>query len=677
MSLTMSLNEAASSAELLHDDPVIELLRHKEPREGFSDRGAAPFEGAAAPALSLDAGALLGHVTSVDAGRIVVTLADEEAVAQASVSALVALRAGDGFLMAIIDRLACSETSERVMAHLMPVGAFHPSAGGGTFRVGAAHQPRIRAGCYLVDGDVLRRFVACIAKDVLPEERLILGHYGDDDGAEAVADGNRMFQRHLAILGNSGAGKSWAVALLLERAARLQNASLIVLDLHGEYGPLAEGGIATRLRLGGPADLVGEGDDLLYLPYWIFEIDELAMLVLNDDDPHAADQRLWLIQRIEAMKRASLAAGGNYEAMAAATVDSPVPYRLDQLIEWAERDEVEQIVLQPSGKVVPGPYTGKLRSLINRLQARCADPRFAFVFQPPEESKNLDWLPQMALMLLQSGDGRPGIKAIDLSELPTALVPLVAGLLARLVYDVQFWMEPGKRTPLCLVCDEAHVYLREAEDVSPIYRSAMRRFETIAKEGRKYGVCLAVVSQRPSELNRTVLSQCNNFVILRLSNDHDHEAIVELVPGAFAGVADVLPTLDVGEAVVVGDAIPLPVRIRLDRATHGPDSRTIPYWSLWASQPCSTDAIVMGVAALRAQSRTHAEAMTAAHRVPTPAPPPVRKEPPVAALTEDPLAGDTEPEAGFAPSDEAQPSRPPHPLVPGFILPSRRQANGL
>ena len=564
----------------------------------------------ALPKISVEDGPLLGHVTSVAAGQVLVTLDGDEAIEHATVSALVALRAGDGFLMAIIDKLNCSETSDRVIAQLMPVGSFRPSpSGGGAFRMGSAHQPRIRAGCYLVEGDGLRNFMSCIASDVAHDERLVLGHYGSGDGAEAVADGNRMFQRHLAILGNSGAGKSWAVALLLERAARLENASLIVLDLHGEYGPLAAGGIATRLRLGGPADLVGTDDNLLYLPYWILEIDELAMLVLNEDDPHAADQRLWLIQRIEAMKRASLAGVGNYDAMATATVDSPVPYRLDQLLEWAERDEVEQIVLQPSGKVVPGAYNSKLRSLINRIEARCADPRFAFVFQPPAESADLSWLPDMALMLLQSGDGNPGIKAIDLSELPTELVPLVAGLLARLVYDIQFWMAPEKRSPLCLVCDEAHVYLREAgADESPIYRAAMRRFEMIAKEGRKYGVCLAVVSQRPSELNRTVLSQCNNFMILRLSNDRDHEAIVELVPGAFAGVADVLPTLDVGEAVVVGDAVPLPVRIKLDRATHGPNSQTIPYWSLWATQPASPDAIVMGVAALRAQSRSQAEA---------------------------------------------------------------------
>jgi hypothetical protein len=402
------------------------------------------------------------------------------------------------------------------------------------------------------------------------------------------------------------------VALLLERAARLRNASLIVLDLHGEYGPLAAGGIATRLRLGGPTEPDEPADDLIYLPFWLFEIEELSLILLNPEDPHAADQRLWLVQRIEGLKRATYSSTGDYASAERVTVDSPIPYRIEQLLHIAERDDVEKIVLQPSGQVVPGPYAGKLRSLINRIEARCGDPRFTFVFRPPSESYSTDWLPLMALMLLDSGAGTPGIKTIDLSELPTALVPLVAGLIARLVYDIQFWTEPDKRTPICVVCDEAHVYLRETDDATAIYRWAMRRFETIAKEGRKYGVCLAVVSQRPSELNRTVLSQCNNFMILRLSNDPDHQAIIQLVPGAFAGVADVLPTLDVGEAVVVGDAVPLPVRIKLDRATHGPDSRTIPYWSLWASQPSSPQAIVTGAAALRAQSRALASTATVA-----------------------------------------------------------------
>jgi uncharacterized protein len=598
---------ASTAPDEFADEPGSDGFR----RDGSLDDGPGESGGRShltqvATSISLDDGAAIGVVTSVDAGRVLVTLS-EEAVDRTSVSALVAMRTHDGFLMGIVDRLTCGDALDHVTAHIMPVGTFYPSGtGGGTFRVGAAHQPRIRAGCFLVDGERLIDFMASVADGVTPQERLILGRYGDSRGAEAVADGNRLFQRHLAILGNSGAGKSWAVALLMERAARLRNANLVVLDLHGEYGPLAAGGLATRLRIGSPGDLVDGAEDVLHLPYWIFEIDELAMIVLNEDDPNAPDQRLWLINRIEALKRSTLASAGQYDEMATATVDSPVPYRLGELLKWAERDETEQVVLQPSGKVVPGPYAGKLRSLITRIEARCADPRYGFVFQLPQTATTTEWLPWTAMKLLEAGGESPGIKAIDLSEVPTALVPLVAGLLARLIYDIQFWTDPDHRTPVCLVCDEAHVYLREGGNGSVIYEAAMRRFETIAKEGRKYGVCLAVVSQRPSELNRTVLSQCNNFVILRLSNDQDHEAIVQLVPGAFAGVAAVLPTLDVGEAVAVGDAVPLPVRIKLDRATHGPDSRTIPYWSLWSNKPSSSDAILAGVAALRAQSRQQA-----------------------------------------------------------------------
>lgn len=609
---SVSHYEAVASRDMRVPNRVTELCLAEEPADRYENHSQAGDERsylreARAP-LSLDEGRVLGQVTSVDAGRLLVTLADDEAIERASVSALVALHAGDGFLLGIIDRLTCSENLERVVAHIMPVGAFYPSpSGGGTFRLGTAHQPRIRARCFLVEGERLSQFMASVADGVSPDERLVLGRYGDEDGATAVGDGNRLFQRHLAILGNSGAGKSWAVALLMERAARLQSANLVVLDLHGEYGPLAEAGMATRLRIAGAADEGQDADDLLHLPYWLLEIDELGMLVLNEDDPHCGDQRLWLIQKIEGLKRSSLAMAGSYNEMVTATVDSPVPYRIEDLLHAAERDEVEQVILQPSGKVLPGPYAGKLRGLITRIEARQADPRFSFIFQPPDGAFSTDWLPQMAIKLLQAGV-RVGIKAIDVSEAPTSLIPLVAGLLARLIYDIQFWTDPAHRTPVCLVCDEAHVYLREgAAAESPVHAAAMHRFETIAKEGRKYGVCLAVVSQRPSELNQTVLSQCNNFVILRLSNDLDHEAIVRLVPGAFAGVADVLPTLDVGEAVVIGDAVPLPIRMKLDRATNGPNSQTIPYWSLWANQRSSPDALVDGVASLRAQTRDRIE----------------------------------------------------------------------
>lgn len=584
--MTEILTEDATTSDLLYPD----FTEDHEP--------VAP----AGPPLALETGPLLGQVTKIDASQVIVTLTDEAAVELASVTDLVALSAGSGFLIGIIDRLTCAEDSGRVTAQVMPVGTFYPGPGGGTFRNGASHQPHIRSACHLVNGDRLTGFMSTLAQGVAIEERLELGSYAAEDGARAVADGNRLFQRHLAILGNSGSGKSWAVALLMERAGRLRNANIVALDLHGEYGPLAKGGIATRLRIGGPGDLLYGSDDVLHLPFWMFEIDELLTMILNDDDPHAADQRLWLIDRVETLKRSSLAQAGSYEAMATVTADSPVSYKLERLMDWMEQDDNEKIVQQPSGNVIPGPYAGKLRGLISRLEARRSDPRYGFIFQPPESTDSKEWLTQMASKLLQAGQGSGGIKVIDLSEVPTTLVPLVAGLIARLIYSIQFWMDPSLRTPVCLFCDEAHIYMRDGEN-DAMYTGALRRFETIAKEGRKYGVCLAIVSQRPSELSRTVLSQCNNFVILRLNNDQDHAMIVHLVPGAFAGVASLLPTLDVAEAVVIGDAVPLPVRIKLDKATYGPDSGTMPYWSLWSTKPSSPEAIVDGVNALRSQSR--------------------------------------------------------------------------
>lgn len=591
---------------------MTQSLLEEERGPGFDQLGQAPgqaptqapgYEPSPRQPLLLDSGPVLGQVITVDASRVLVRLADESAIDQANVSALVAARAGNGFLIGILDRLICDATDTRVTAEIMPVGTFYPSAdGGGSFRPGAAAQPRIRAACYLVDGERLDGFMSTLTQGVAHDERLLLGHYGGPDGAEAVADGNKLFQRHMAILGNSGAGKSWAVSLLLERASRLANANVLVLDLHGEYGPLDPGGVATRLRIGGPADLLYGADDVLHLPYWMFEADELLTLIGNPDDPNASDQRLWLIDRVETLKRSALASAGSFDAMNTVTADSPVPYAIDLLLEWMEKDEVEKIIQQPSGHVLPGPYNGKLRGLISRLEARRADPRYGFIFQPPQNTETKEWLSQMAVKLLSAGQGTGGIKTIDLSEVPNTLTPLVTGLIARIVYSIQFWMEPSERTPVCLICDEAHVYLRD-DETDLMYTAALQKFEMIAKEGRKYGVCLGIVSQRPSELSRTVLSQCNNFLLLRLNNDQDHKMIIHLVPGALGGVAGLLPTLDVGEAVAIGDAVPLPVRIKLDKAEVGPASATMPYWTYWSTKPSSMEAIVDGVSALRSQSR--------------------------------------------------------------------------
>jgi hypothetical protein len=567
--------------------------------------------------LGLDEGAVLGRVHRVSADRVDVGLDDPAMVARVTVSDLVALPAADGFLIGIVESLGTADMRDgpgmmagpSVVMRLMPVGTLHPAEGAsGSFRPGASAHPSIGADCHLIEGERFTAFMSLLGEDVAEGERLELGRYVADRSAIAIADGNRLLQRHVAILGNTGAGKSWTIGLLLERAARLSHANMIVLDMHGEYEPLtrpADGHppVVRGLRIAGPADLLYVSEDVLHVPFWLLELDELLSLVLNESDPFAADQRLCLTDRVQTLKRSSLVEMGRHDAINTATSDSPVPYKLDDLIRWLKADEVEVIIRQPSGRVDPGPFAGKLGGLIARLEARSADPRYGFIFHPPEHTGSYDWLVETSTKLMEAGRGDKGIKVIDFSEVPAPILPMVAGVLARLIYNVQFWMSPEDRTPVCVVCDEAHLYLPAQEHPSAVHRVALEAFEAIAKEGRKYGVCLTVVSQRPSDVSRTILSQCNNFVILRLTNDQDQEVIEHLVSATLSSITGVLPMLDVGECVVIGDAILLPVRIKLDAPRVKPASVTMPYWSLWTQKASSSQGIAAGVEALRNQWR--------------------------------------------------------------------------
>lgn len=180
---------------------------------------------------------------------------------------------------------------------------------------------------------------------------------------------------------------------------------------------------------------------------------------------------------------------------------------------------------------------------------------------------------------------------------------MVTGTFARLLYDVQFWMKADSRTPVTILCDEAHLYLPVREDADAVQRQALGAFERIAKEGRKYGFSLLVVSQRPSDVSKTILSQCNNFLSLRLTNETDQNVIRRLMPDSLAGLTDILPLLDTGEAVLLGDAVLLPTRIRLDKPVIRPDSSTRDFWIEWSTKKADTDAIVAAVECMRSQTR--------------------------------------------------------------------------
>jgi len=172
-----------------------------------------------------------------------------------------------------------------------------------------------------------------------------------------------------------------------------------------------------------------------------------------------------------------------------------------------------------------------------------------------------------------------------------------------LLYDVQFWMDGKTRTPVTLLCDEAHLYLPVRDDADAVQRQALGSFERIAKEGRKYGFSLLVVSQRPSDVSRTILSQCNNFLALRLTNETDQGVIKRLMPDSLSGLTSILPLLDTGEALLLGDAVLLPTRIKLDVPKVAPDSATRDFWKEWGSVKPDHAAIAAAIECLRGQSR--------------------------------------------------------------------------
>lgn len=568
---------------------------------------------------------LLGRVSSVDTSRVAVDVSNSVLLTRIGIGNLIAIKGSTEreFLIAITERVTRSLSdalpdelpadgddlpltavpTDTVRGAL--IGTFRTVDGEkkNTFKRGADSFPQIDRECFVVEGANLQRFMGILGADYPPNERLKLGVFVADRTAEAIASGDKFFQRHAAILGSTGSGKSYAVALILERAAQLKYPNILVFDMHGEYAPLADaskGGFATRLRIAGPGDLAAPADDALFLPYWLLNRDEMLSMILDRSDQNAPNQASRFTSHVRALKEAALKAEGKNEVAKTFTVDSPIPYAIKDLLDILNTDNTTKGV----GKTGPikGEWEDKLTRFISRMEAKLEDRRYGFMFTPPAAANTYDWLAAQIAKLLGSNGGK-GIKIIDFSEVPSDVLPVVTGTLARLLYDVQFWMAAEKRTPVTLLCDEAHLYLPVRDDADAVQRQALGAFERIAKEGRKYGFSLLVVSQRPSDVSRTILSQCNNFLSLRLTNDADQGVIKRLMPDSLAGLTSVLPLLDTGEALMLGDAVLLPSRIKLDLPTVAPDSATRDFWKDWGAQAPDVAALANAVEALRSQTR--------------------------------------------------------------------------
>lgn len=569
------------------------------------------------------AGDDIGVVFSVDTGTVTVCVTDEQKLRTLQVNQLVAIRsskAGQHLVGTIskITRKAAIPQTDQEDEHDAPaplvenwmrvllVGT-HLDAEGtrrNAFRRSMETVPEIDAEVFVLAGDRLTNFMRALSHaSESSKHALQIGAYAIDEAAEAFLDGDKLFQRHAAIVGSTGSGKSCTVATIVEQAAKLPNVSALLFDLHGEYEPLVGPGV-SRLKIAGPGDLEGGkglSAGVLHLPYWLLTYEEMLSMMLDRSDQNAPNQAMVLKREILDAKARQLAAEDDKDLEACFTIDSPVPYSLKAVRDRLEELDQEQVEGARKGTTKAGPFNGKLTRFVQRLDSRRTDRRLGFLFEPPEHTEAMDWLDKAAEALLGGtklrSDG--GVKIVDFSEVPSDILPLVAGLVARVVFSVQQWISKEERHPVALLCDEAHLYIPDSIEAGPA-REGLQAFERVAKEGRKYGVALVVISQRPSEVNRTVLSQCGNFVAMRLTNAEDQSVVRRLLPDTLGGFADLLPILDVGEAVVVGDAALLPCRVRVRRPSREPASTSVPIWSRWG-ETTKQGGIAKGVRALRMQ----------------------------------------------------------------------------
>ncbi|XNJ92766.1 ATP-binding protein [Vibrio cyclitrophicus] len=508
--------------------------------------------------INVDEDHYIGRIAVVDTHRAMIIAESSEIIQELSVFDLVAIEGNSPseFLIGLIEKVKRTigtpleieddddeGTEEGILDYdhdvvqVALIGTYWEVLGDKhkVFKRGANYFPRVERKTYFIKANSLERLMSVVAAETPQEQQLVLGKYGSSNST-AVANGDKLFQRHAALLGSTGSGKSWTVASLLEQAAKLPHTNIILFDLHGEYKTLTKDGvakgkkpIASYHRIAGPSDVEKEKDNCIFVPHWMLNKEEMLALLLDRSDNNAPNQASRFTHHVRELKQEYLVSIGKNEDAELLTIDSPIPYKIEDLIDRLLSDD-SGTKLGANNKPVKGDWNGKLTRFIGRLTTKVEDKRNAFLFKSPDGGDAYEWLENYAKRFLATSIEEPGIKVIDFSEVPSDILPIVIGVFTRFLYNVQFWREESDRTPVAFVCDEAHIYLPTKDSSDSDSRIALDTFEKVAKEGRKYGVSLFVVSQRPSDVSRTILSQCNNLISLRLSNPQDQAVVNKLMP---------------------------------------------------------------------------------------------------------------------------------------------------
>lgn len=423
------------------------------------------------------------------------------------------------------------------------------------------------------------------------KEKFTFASLSSNPNIRISVNGNKFFNKHVAIVGSTGSGKSHTLSTIIQQAVSeksedfaINNSHIIIFDIHSEY--------KSAFPEANFIDIKN-----LVLPYWLLNSEELEEFFL-DTEANDHNQKFIFKEAIVADRIKNF--GGLESEKNKIHFDSPLFFDLDNVLQYAREKNTEVIgtgeeyasgAKKGQEKTTQGSLYGKLTNFVNRLENKINDNRLSFLLG--KKSKEITFEETLNQLMGYQEGKNANVTVIDLSGVPFEVLSITVSLISRMIFEYGYFYKrlrcaknPDEKInndiPILLVYEEAHKYVPNSDLVK--YRSSKKSIERIAKEGRKYGITLLLASQRPSEISETIFSQCNNFIAMRLTNPIDQNYVKKLIPDTLGSLIDKMPSLKQGEALLVGESIILPSLVQIDRCKNAPSSNDIPYWELWKEE---------------------------------------------------------------------------------------------
>lgn len=457
-------------------------------------------------------------------------------------------------------------TSKRIIS-VIPVGTINSED---VFEIGSDVLPTVNNAVYAVLPDLIDKVYASFA-----EGTFSLGKLSLIPNQDAKINLDAFLSRHSAILGQTGGGKSWTVASILQEISKFPKSSVVLFDLHSEYKDV----------FGDSAEYIDIND--LEFPYWLMNSEELLGLMVDRSESAAPNQIAKfkeLLQKAKEIEEQNKSLG-----IPKITIDTPVYFNFESLINEFRALDTQMV----SGATKPkqGPLFGQFTRLLMRIDSRLNDKRYDMIFHPKKFTSSASMENLFRKILGEEAEFKK-IVVIDLSPIPFDVRNSVISLILRCLFDFSYWYKKVNKVayPLAVFCDEAHIYLNDREADCEASRLSAER---IAKEGRKYGISLNVISQRPREVSATILSQCNSFLCLRITNPEDQSYVKSLLPDSIRGIVSMFASLRRGECILLGDSVIMPTRIKIRKPSPAPKSDDTSFYKEWNTDHCEIDVSII------------------------------------------------------------------------------------